>query len=182
MKLQVFFILSLLIFYSCTQKEREQQVSALKAEYQEMIEGSGATQAEIREKSKELAAAYLKEAPVQADTAKRVEYMYMAAELYEGFDQNIQRALEIYEQIVAEYPNTERAKDALFKQGFLYHERVKNLEKARAAYESFIEKYPNDELTDDAEKEIKFLGLTPEEVFEILQQQADSLEAGDSLQ
>ncbi|MEO0897423.1 MAG: tetratricopeptide repeat protein [Bacteroidota bacterium] len=170
-----------LFLVSCENAASEGSVEDLKKKYEKLSLDKNTKPEELRGAMVDLAAAYEREASSQEGEAQ-AEYLYKSAELYEGFGGDINKALEIYDKIMADFPDAKRAGDALFKKGFLYNEKLKDLEKARAAYELFIEKYPNSDLVDDAKDEIKFLGLTPEEIFEIIQQKQDSLQSGDSIQ
>lgn len=145
------------------------------------MDSGQSTAPETQEVLSKLAAAYEKEAPDQADSAAKAEFLYLAAEIYEVSNRNVQKALELYDRVINEYPSTKRAEDALFHKGFL-NNKIKNFEASKAAYEEFIKKYPNSDLVDDAQAEIKYMGLSDEELFEVIRQKADSLEAGEEVE
>lgn len=173
------FTLISALFISCSNKEGGSEVETLKAEYQKLMDSGKSTAPETQEILTKLADAYVAEAGSQPDSSSKAEYLYLAAEIYEVSARNVQEALSLYDRVIDEYPTTERAEDALFHKGFL-NNKVKNFEAAKAAYEEFIQKYPNSDLVDDAQAEIKYMGLSDEELFEIIRQKADSLQAGEA--
>lgn len=77
------------------------------------------------------------------------EWLFKAGEVAQGI-QDHDRSLEIYKQILQDYPEGERAADATFMIAFTYDENFNDAEKAREYYELFLEKYPDDDFADDA--------------------------------
>ncbi len=89
---------------------------------------------------------------------------------------NYNNAIELYESINFKYPKFEKAPIALFLEAMVYADYLKNDLLAKKKYEEFIAKYPNHQLVNDAKKSIEFLGKSPEEILQLIQQ-PDSLTA-----
>jgi peptidyl-prolyl cis-trans isomerase C len=56
-----------------------------------------------------------------------------------------------YEQVVAQYPQSEQAPQAEFMVGFVYSEEKKDYDKAEAAFKKLLADYPKSELTNSAQ-------------------------------
>jgi outer membrane protein assembly factor BamD (BamD/ComL family) len=105
--------------------------------------------------------AYVKEN--HADTLAPY-YLFKAIDVSSGTT-NPERTLTMIDELIAQYPNYEKAPLALFMKGFIYETQVENLFEAQKSYEEFIKKYPNDPLVGDAIVMINNLGKSPEELI-----------------
>jgi TolA-binding protein len=76
------------------------------------------------------------------------EFYTLAQEYSEKGD--FQSAIETYQEILKDYPNSPRAYKAQFLIGFVYSENLKDYENARINYQLVIDKYPDCDLADDA--------------------------------
>jgi tetratricopeptide (TPR) repeat protein len=103
------------------------------------------------------------------------ELLYRGAEIARSIGA-YQRALDIYAQIEANYPDYEKAATALFMRAFTYGENLNNEAEARQLYELFLEKYPNDSFADDAALLLQTLGKSDEEIFQQLTQRKETAE------
>lgn len=54
-----------------------------------------------------------------------------------------------YRNIIKEYPETYKAREALFMIAFVYDEVIKDKIKAKESYQIFLEKYPKDRYGDE---------------------------------
>lgn len=96
------------------------------------------------------------------DINKFVDLQMKAAGLAKSAGQ-FNKAVQLYSRVSDKAP--ERARVALFMQGFIYENDLKDLVKAKAAYEAFLAKYPDDpDYADDAQLALKMLGKSPEEI------------------
>ncbi|MEM6397465.1 MAG: tetratricopeptide repeat protein [Bacteroidota bacterium] len=77
------------------------------------------------------------------------EWLFKSGEVAQGI-QDHEKSLEIYQQILKDFPNGDRAADATFMIAFTYDENFNNKEKAREYYELFLTNYPEDDFADDA--------------------------------
>ena len=93
--------------------------------------------------------------------------LHRAAETARSIRQ-IPVALGLYERIINEYPNHEKAAQALFLKAFTYDDDLNEYEKAKGMYHDFLEKYPTHDFADDTEFLLKNLGKTDEEILQSL--------------
>jgi outer membrane protein assembly factor BamD (BamD/ComL family) len=109
-------------------------------------------------------------------------YLFKAANLAMNSGDG-SKALTLFDQYIAQYPDQPKAGMSLFFKGFIYENVLMNLDKARETYLLFIEKYPADEFADDAQMAIQNLGKTPEMMIQEFEarQRADSARIADSI-
>ncbi len=88
------------------------------------------------------------------------------------------KAIQIFDRILTEYPTYEKTPHCLFLKGFIYENELKNLEMARQIYQEFLTKYPTNEFADDVKISLDNLGKSPEELIKEFQEKAKT----DSLQ
>ena len=102
------------------------------------------------------------------NSASSPDYLYKAAEVAKSI-KSTQKALTLYDWILEEYPNYEKAATTLFIKGFIIENELGNDDLARTVYNSFLEKYPKHELADDVEFLIENLGKTDEEIAKMIE-------------
>lgn len=102
------------------------------------------------------------------NSASSPNYLYKAAEVAKSI-KSTQKALTLYDWILDEYPNYEKAATTLFIKGFIIENELGNDELARTVYNSFLEKYPKHELADDVQFLIDNLGKTDEEIAKMIE-------------
>jgi outer membrane protein assembly factor BamD (BamD/ComL family) len=121
-----------------------------------------------RLKAKELIELYVKVAHEDPKSESAPEYLFKAGDLSINV-QNPNSTIMIFDEILVDYPDYEKAPTVLFFKAFIYDDQLHDFANAKKYYELFIEKYPNNEFTDDAEISLKNLGKTPEELIEEFQ-------------
>jgi tetratricopeptide (TPR) repeat protein len=82
-------------------------------------------------------------------------------------NQNVEKQLELYEEIIREFPETKEAVTAEFQMAFIYNNYLQDFDEAEKRYKAFIKKYPNHELVSSAEYEIQTLRISPDELLKI---------------
>lgn len=103
------------------------------------------------------------------DINKFVDLQMKAAGLAKSAGQ-FNKAVQLYSRVSDIAP--ERARVAMFMQGFIYENDLNDLVKAKAAYEAFLAKYPDDpDYADDARLALKMLGKSPEEIVKGFEKQ-----------
>ncbi len=100
------------------------------------------------------------------DTLK-VLYMFKEAGLLR-VNRKFEHAVALFEDINSNYPDFEKAPDALLYEAMIYGDDLKNEVMAEKKYKEFISKYPNNPYRKDAEELIKLLGKSDKEIMEIL--------------
>ena len=92
------------------------------------------------------------------------EYLFRAADI----SMNIGRpgqTIRLFNRILTEYPDFEKAPATLFLMAFVYEDQLQDYDNAKKYYELFLSKYPDSEFADDAEISLKNLGKSPEELI-----------------
>ncbi len=76
------------------------------------------------------------------------------------------------DQLVTDYPKYENTPVALFMlASFVYDEQLHDLDKARETYQRIIDEYPDTPFAADASIAITQLGMTPEELVRMFEEQ-----------
>ncbi|MEL6357812.1 MAG: tetratricopeptide repeat protein [Bacteroidota bacterium] len=122
--------------------------------------------------NEEAAKTYLSAAQILAkdyptDTSAALPY-YKAAEVARALGQS-KTALEIYQQVIEQYPGFHKVPEARFMLAFTYDEDLNDLTSAKAAYEQFIQLHPEHTFADDAEMLLRNLGKSDEEILRELE-------------
>ncbi|MBK7408527.1 MAG: tetratricopeptide repeat protein [Saprospirales bacterium] len=88
-------------------------------------------------------------------------YLFKAAEVSRGLRQ-FGDAIKLAGQVWREYPEFEKAPDAVFLQGFIYDTDLDDTLNARKYYERFLEKYPEHPFAVNVIELLSVLGKDPE--------------------
>ena len=171
MKKKLIFLLALfttLVFTFCNSDSSKkgssdinsvvEAITALEAEY-------GADPGNARTKISPLLAKYEEYVSHSAgDEKMKVDYLLRAGEMAALVNQ-YGKALGYYDQVLSDFPNSEKVATALFMKGYTLDDKLKNLEEAKAIYEAFLQKYPDDEFADDTKFLLENLGKSEEEII-----------------
>ena len=74
-------------------------------------------------------------------------------------------AISLYDWIYVQYPDYEKASQALFLKAFTYDNELQDKETAEKLYEEFLQKFPNDDFADDTQFLLDNLGKDDEEII-----------------
>ncbi|MEO1261553.1 MAG: tetratricopeptide repeat protein [Bacteroidota bacterium] len=165
MKKKLIFLLALsstLIFTFCKSgtdvNSIVEAITALENEY-------GADPGNARSKINPLLVKYEEYvAHPEGDEKTKIDYLLRAGEMAALVEQ-YGKSLGYYEQILTEYPNSEKVATALFMKGYTLDDKLKKLDDAKAVYEEFLAKYPEDEFADDTKFLLENLGKSEEEII-----------------
>ena len=102
-------------------------------------------------------------------------YLFKAAEVSRGLHQ-YGNAIKLAGQVWREYPEFEKAPDAVFLQGFIYDTDLGDTLNARSYYERFLEKYPEHPFAVNVTELLSVLGKDPEALIREFQQKEGSEE------
>jgi len=97
------------------------------------------------------------------------DYLYKGAGLARGV-RLYSRSLQMYNRILADYPDFKKTVETYFLVAFTYDNDIKDVEAARAAYNVVIEKFPEHEFAEQARERLKTIDLTDEELIELFMQ------------
>lgn len=101
---------------------------------------------------------------LQPKDSQSPEYLHKAGETARAI-REFPKAVAIYDWIYTQYPNYEKAAQALFLKAFTYDNDLEDKAKAKALYEEFLEKFPNDDFADDTQFLLSNLGKNDEEII-----------------
>jgi TolA-binding protein len=79
--------------------------------------------------------------------------------------ENLEKAIELFKKLHADYPKSSFAPSGLFMAGFINANELQNFDEATSLYKQFLKEYPSDELASSAQAELDNMGLTPEEIL-----------------
>lgn len=158
---KILLILSLaLMMASCGPKMTVEEINKLESQ----VFGVGASPE--KENIVKLVDAYVLYAKQNPDDIKSPEYLFKALDVAVGINaEGPQKAIDIADIMIEQYPNFEMTPMAMFLKGFVYENQMNNYEKALDTYHQFLDKYPNSPLVNDVKSTIENIGLTPEELI-----------------
>ncbi len=90
------------------------------------------------------------------------------ARLMKRFD----KALELYQRVLAHYPDHPDAADAMFMIAFTWDSDLAQYDSARRWYQRFLDTWPESDFADDASFLLQNLGKSEEELLKVLEQRA----------
>lgn len=93
--------------------------------------------------------------------------LYRAGEVARS-TRDFEKALSLYQRLGQQYPEHEKAPQALFMQAFTLDNDLKRFEEARALYQQFIKQYPEDDFVESAQVLLDNLGKDEEEIIRSL--------------
>lgn len=112
---------------------------------------------------------YVEDNPEATDAA---DVLFKAVEISINTKQDPQQSIGLVNKLVADYPKFDKNPVALFMLAtFVYDEQQHDLDKARETYQQIIDNYPDNPFARDAEISITQLGMTPEELIRMFEEQ-----------
>jgi TolA-binding protein len=102
------------------------------------------------------------------DDDKASGYLYKASEMSRTV-RTFPKTLSIYDWILQDYPDSEKAASSLFLKGFILENDLKNLDLAKTCYQQFLDKYPDHQLADDVKFLLENIGKSDEEIYKIIE-------------
>ena len=158
---KIFLILSLaLMVVSCGQKMTVEEINKLESQV-------FAKDVKVeKENVVKLVDAYVLYAKQNPDDSQSPEYLFKALDVAVGINaEGPQKAIDIADIMIEQYPEFEMTPMAMFLKGFVYENMMMDYEKALDTYHQFLEKYPNSPLVNDVKSTIENIGLSPEELI-----------------
>ena len=92
---------------------------------------------------------------------------YLIAEIYYRDLRDFTMAINQYENLMVQFPESKQVPISLFMQGFIYANMLADFENAKDHYSQFLQKYPNHELFQSVGFELKYLGRDIKEIPEL---------------
>lgn len=122
-----------------------------------------------REVAADLLQSYIRFTDTYPADERCADYLYKGAGIARGVGVH-QRALEMYQTILNDYPEFPKQAETQFLIAFTYDNDLKDIEAARMAYQEVIEVFPDHEFARQAEERLKTIDLTDEELIELFMQ------------
>ena len=150
---------------SCGQKMTVEEINNLESQ----VFGVGASPE--KENVVKLVDAYVLYAKQNPDDVKSADYLFRALDMAVGVNaEGPQKAIDIADIMIEQYPDFEMTPMAMFLKGFVYETMMNDNEKALDTYHQFLERYPNSPLAADVESSIKNVGVPLEELIKTFEQ------------
>ena len=116
--------------------------------------------------------AFIKEYPTDSLAS---HYLFELSRVHQSRG-DYKKALATLEQLEQKYPDAKETGMSVFMQGFIYANSLNELEKAKQKYKLYLQKFSaqNEKMTHDVKLELANLGKSADEIFNSIQQKADS--------
>lgn len=101
-------------------------------------------------------------------TTEAPEYLYKATEVSRTL-RTFSKSLSMYDWILDQYPQYEKAPTAMFLKGFIIENELKNDNMAKEVYNEFLTRYPDHQLKDDVQFLLDNVGKTDEEIMQMIE-------------
>jgi len=95
---------------------------------------------------------------------KASDAQYLIAEIYYRDLRDFSKAIDEYETLKNNFPNSTKVPFALFMQGFIYANMLSDFKLAKKYYTEFLNKFSKHELAESVSFELKYLGLDINEI------------------
>ncbi len=95
-------------------------------------------------------------------------YLFDAAKVA-GYLGDFSRSIDLYQTVYEQFPDFEKAAQAIFMLGFVYDNDLKDFDKARTYYELYLKKYPEGAFAEQVQFLLENLGKSPEELLQELE-------------
>ena len=102
------------------------------------------------------------------DSKEAPEFLYKATEISRTL-RTFTKSLSMYDWIIDEYPQYEKAPTAMFLKGFIIENELNNDEAAMKVYKTFLSRYPDHQLRDDVQFLLDNVGKTDEEIMDMIE-------------
>lgn len=157
-------ISSSLLFASCNEPKKDNQIPALEAKFNSLVDGGGSRES-IDSTRRGLIDAYISFVDQHPQDTLAILYLDHAAELLWAEPSESREAIAVYDRIMKEYPDASLAADALFLKAFVLNNNLKAYDEAKVAYELFLKKYPDHGLASNAMQELNTMGMDLEDLY-----------------
>jgi outer membrane protein assembly factor BamD (BamD/ComL family) len=111
-----------------------------------------------------------------ADLEHTPEYLYKTAALCRAVDLPV-KAIKIYDKIIDDFPNWEKAPEVAFLQAFTYDEDLKKPQLAKEQYQEVIDRFPGDQWAVQAEQRLQTVEMSDDELVEFLRKKQEEAAA-----
>lgn len=168
-----------LLFAGCNSKQKAvENINALQQEVDSIFSVAQVLTPEQRLVTNELVDAYMAFADQHADDENAPAYLFEAARLKTAIP-DYKASIEIFNQVVERYPDSDYAPRSLLSIGGIYDVTLSDYEKARVAYERLNKEYPVKAAEYGVPMILKTLGQDPDAILRELLNQGGSTDTMD---
>jgi len=140
----------LLAVVACQQSNPDAEKKAAREQINVLQERTKVATTYDQELADSLTMAYLDFVESYPQDSLSAVYLSRAADLYKEQKGEAPKAIEIYQRIRKQYPESPLAVRSEFMIAYVYDARIKNEEKAIAAYQQFLKNHPEHQLAKEA--------------------------------
>ena len=154
-----------LVMFACGGNAKKLTVDDMKKAESTLFNEDHSMNIEAAPKVAETYCDFVKQNP---DDAEAPMWLYHAMEINVQLA-NADKSIALGNQMVEQYPESEWAPMSLFLlASYVYNDQLNDTAQAHATFQKLIDDYPDHSLVDDAQKSIEYLGLTPEEIMNLI--------------
>lgn len=147
---------------------REDRINQIEDFEDSIFESAIAADPEVAD---QLTALYVAFADKYPNDSLSPEYLMKAAEV-QGNVLHSDRAVELFDRVIADYPDFNEVPMCYFLKGNAL-ELNSQIDEAKAAYEEFLEKYPDHYMAEQTRIMLPRIGMSPEEMLADILDHAD---------
>ncbi len=114
-------------------------------------------------------------AMILPEAEKSPDLLFQAGQLAHQ-TQTYNKALELFDWLHLEYPDHEKAADALFLSGYILDSELKRFDEAKIKYEDFLKKYPDNEFAETTQFLLDNLGVPAEEIIKRFEESQEEVQ------
>ncbi len=111
-------------------------------------------------------------AMILPEAEKTPDLLFQAGQLAHQ-TQTYNKALELMDWLYFEYPEHEKAADALFLSGYILDSELKRFDEAKIKYQTFLEQYPDNEFAETTQFLLDNLGVPAEEIIKRFEEEKE---------
>lgn len=157
---------SLFLLAACS-PDREKQIAAIEKHESEL---SMLDVSVDEEKAHEMIGLYRQFVNDFPDDSLAPVYLMRVADISITLGET-EQAVNVLDSIINIYPGFEDVPFCLFQKGYAY-EASEQFDQARQCYQEFVDEYPDHYMAADTRKMLPYIGLSPEEMFEAIMNNA----------
>lgn len=167
-KLVVIAFASIFIFISCKanlKKEKQNRIQELEVSL--FQEKNGVID---KKEAANMIHAYIEFVDAFPNDTLSPQYLFKAADVSINTFHSTE-TIALFNRILKDYPDFQKAPQALFLKAFAYENYLMQLDSARSSYNLFLKKYPEHAFANDAQISLMNLGKSPEEIIQAFKAQ-----------
>jgi tetratricopeptide (TPR) repeat protein len=157
---------SLFLLAACS-PDREKQIAAIEKHESEL---SMLDVSVDEEKAHEMIGLYRQFVSDFPDDSLAPVYLMRVADISITLGET-EQAVNVLDSIINIYPGFEDVPFCLFQKGYAY-DASEQFDQARQCYQEFVDEYPDHYMAADTRKMLPYIGLSPEEMFEAIMNNA----------